>query len=216
MTRFHWWLCQFLLFLFVASLAYIKRFDSETSNHLIAHIGPQRSDNGNNFLDLSLVGTFWPQTISSFYQLTNIPINYSEYLLILFVIYYLWFTLYRLIRSSGYRNYINSLHQAPEMSLFTLTCLLILACIPLRLLQLRLLEDILASLIMFMLPLKLLFFCRASLSVGSFVVMIYKILVNDVLCFVVFNVIFVAGFSQCKLIERVKLLSFLKNNHYQY
>lgn len=49
---------------------------------------------------------------------------------------------------------------------------------------------------MFMLPLKLLFFCRASRSIGSFVVMIYKILVNDVLCFVVFLVIFVAGFSQ--------------------
>ena len=49
---------------------------------------------------------------------------------------------------------------------------------------------------MFLLPLKLLFFCRASKSLGSFIVMIYKILVNDVLCFVVFLVIFVAGFSQ--------------------
>lgn len=131
-------------------------------------------------------------------QLTRIPVDYSEYLIIIFVIYYLWFTLFRLIRSSGYQNFVNSLHQAPEMSLFTLTCLLILMCIPLRLLQLHRLEDVLASVIMFMLPLKLLFFCRASLSVGSFVVMIYKILVNDVLCFVVFLLIFVAGFSQCK------------------
>lgn len=39
------------------------------------------------------------------------------------------------------------------------------------------------------------------MSVGSFVVMIYKIVVNDVLCFVVFLIIFVAGFSQCEYLD---------------
>lgn len=91
-----------------------------------------------------------------------------------------------------------ALAQAPEVAMFTFTCLLILACIPLRLLHLAEAEDFVAAIIMFLLPLKLLFFCRASRSLGSFIVMIYKILVNDVLCFVVFLIIFVAGFSQCE------------------
>lgn len=133
--------------------------------------------------------------VSSFNYLT---INtYSEYALVCFVIYYLWITIQRI--APNFRLLSKSLSQAPEMSLFSLTCLLILTCIPLRILELQQYEDFLAALIMFTLPLKLLFFCRASKSVGMFVVMIYKILVNDVLCFVVFMVIFVAGFSQCKL-----------------
>lgn len=90
----------------------------------------------------------------------------------------------------------NLLYDAPELIVFTSTCLLILICLPLRYFHLSELEDLLASIIMFLLPLKLLFFCRATKSLGSFIVMIYKILVNDVLCFVVFLIIFVAGFSQ--------------------
>jgi hypothetical protein len=89
--------------------------------------------------------------------------------------------------------------QAPELIIFTINCLLVLVCLPLRLaFDGREAEDILAAIIMFLMPLKLLFFCRGSKSLGSFIVMIYKILVNDVLCFVVFLAIFIAGFSQCK------------------
>jgi hypothetical protein len=91
------------------------------------------------------------------------------------------------------------LAQAPELIIFTATCCLVVLCIPLRLVfGWREAEDFLATIIMFLMPLKLLFFCRGSKSLGSFIVMIYKILVNDVLCFVVFLVIFIAGFSQCE------------------
>lgn len=122
----------------------------------------------------------------------------SEYILISLVLYYLWFTFWRSTLRISHSSFLESLLQAPEVSVFSLTCVLILACIPLRLLGWSYTEDIMASLIMFMLPLKLLFFCRASLSVGSFVFMIYKILVNDVLSFSIFSLILIAGFSQCK------------------
>lgn len=123
---------------------------------------------------------------------------YSEYVLVFCVFYYLTMTIQRSVPKLGIRSFFRSLVRAPEMLVFTLTCLLILTCIPLRLLEWNQAEDFIAALIMFTLPLKFLFFCRASRSVGPFVVMIYKILVNDVLCFVVFLIIFVAGFSQCK------------------
>lgn len=137
------------------------------------------------------------------YQAINV---YSEYLLISYVSYYLWITFQRLVPSLEVRVFFRSLAQAPEMSMFSFTCLLILSCIPLRLLGWSQIEDFIAALVMFTIPLKLLFFCRASRSVGSFVVMIYTILVNDVLCFVVFLIIFVAGFSQCKSRNMIHLI----------
>lgn len=122
----------------------------------------------------------------------------SECSLIIFVLYYLWITATRIVVGLSWKAAFKSLTRTPEMLMFLITCLSILACIPLRWMQARQTENFVAALIMFALPLKLLFFCRASRSVGSFVVMIYKIVVNDVLCFVVFMIIFVAGFSQCK------------------
>lgn len=122
----------------------------------------------------------------------------SECLMVINVFYYLWIVVRRMIPGLGFGPFISSLGQVPEIRLFLATCALILLCIPLRLLGWQQTEDFVAAIIMFNLPLKMLFFCRASRSVGSFVVMIYKIVVNDLLCFVVFMMIFVAGFSQCK------------------
>lgn len=170
--KFYWWLLKFLLFLAISSIAYITRFNQQQ------HLSKNQD-----------------------YNYLNKTINkYSEYILICFVLHYLWIIQQRILPSFGLRQIMKSLAQAPEMFLFTLTCLLILFCFPLRLLKLQQAEDFLAAIIMFTLPLKLLFFCRASRSVGSFVVMIYKIVVDDVLCFVVFLIIFVAGFSQSFLI----------------
>lgn len=174
LDRFFSWFYKFLLFFFISSIAYITRFNNttkqsiETSGTLIAYINQ---------------------------KVIN---EYSEYALIFFVFYYLWIIIQRVVASFDIREFTRSLAQAPEMFMFTLTCLLILVCIPLRLIGWKQAENFVAAIIMFTIPLKLLFFCRASRSVGSFVVMIYKIVVNDVLCFVVFLVIFVAGFSQCK------------------
>lgn len=168
-----------MLFLLIASVAYITRFDQRHSN--------------NNRESTQQVDVVSHRPTN--YQIVN---TYSEYVLVCYVIYYLWVTIKGIVPRLGFRVFFRSLAQAPEMSMFTVTCLLILTCIPLRLIKWRQTEDFLAAVVMFTLPLKILFFCRASRSVGSFVVMIYKILVNDVLCFVVFLIIFVGGFSQCK------------------
>lgn len=123
----------------------------------------------------------------------------SELALVCFVFYYLWVITSRIVPQFSSRSSIlRTISQAPEMSLFSATCLLILICIPLRLLGWHEAEHVVASLIMFTLPLKFLFFCRASISVGPFVVVIYKIVANDVICFIILLVIFVGGFSQCK------------------
>lgn len=148
------------------------------------------------FTRLSLTGT---TKTSSYHSLTNI---FSELLVVLNVIYYLWVITKRMLSGLEFRAFLNSLAQAPEIFLFLITCILVLLCIPLRVLNWQRAENFLVAIIMFNLPLKMLFFCRASRSVGSFVVMIYKIVVNDVLCFVVFMVIFVAGFSQCEYIRK--------------
>jgi len=168
--RFYWWLYQFLAFLLISLVAYITRLDDQSAERIL------------------FFGT-----------VSNRDINtYSEYLLICFVIYYLQISIRRIVHVLEAKTLSNSLARAPEMTMFMFTCFLVLACIPLRMLNLKQAEDTLAALIIFLIPLKLLFFCRASKSVGPFVVMIYKIVVNDVLCFVVFLVIFVAGFSQCE------------------
>lgn len=185
--RFRLWLGQFLLFMLLAMLAYCSRFkrrrrDAEPADrrapgspHWLLHARQLATD---LWLD-------WGQC--------------SEIALVAFVLYYVWLITSRIVprwRSSS--SIINSISQAPEIALFSATCLLVLVCVPLRLLGLEEAEDVIASLVMFNLPLKFLFFCRASKSVGPFVVVIYKIVANDVLCFIVLLVIFVGGFSQCE------------------
>lgn len=167
-----------MLFMVISTTAYVTRF------------------NQNNRYSTTLNVT---ESTLDYFPVDSRTFNtYSEYVLVCFVIYYLWVTIQRITPSLGTQSRFKSLAQAPEMSMFSFTCVLILTCIPLRFLDWHLTEDIIVAIVMFTLPLKLLFFCRASRSVGSFVVMIYKILVNDVLCFVVFLIIFVIGFSQCK------------------
>lgn len=187
LQRFYSWLYQFIIFISIALLAYIKRFEVSDPVQL-----EDKNRNGTRAHFLLV------PTILDHFRSVHV---FSEYLLVCYVLYYLWFTIFRLIRSSGVNFFYKSLAQAPEMTLFTFTCLLILICIPFRLLGWKRCEDFTAALVMFTIPLKLLFFCRASMSVGSFVVMIYKIVVNDVLCFVVFLIIFVAGFSQCEYLD---------------
>lgn len=167
-NRFSRWFAQYVIFMITCLVAYFTRLAANTTLN---------SSQG------------------SWFNLINIT---SELLVVLNVTYYLWIITKRMLSGLSIHAFLNSLAQAPEIFLFLITCILVLFCIPLRFVGWRSTENFLAAIIMFSLPLKMLFFCRASRSVGSFVVMIYKILVNDVLCFVVFMVIFVAGFSQCE------------------
>ena len=49
---------------------------------------------------------------------------------------------------------------------------------------------------MFLTPMHFLFFCRGFKAVGPFVIMIYKMIVSDLLCFVLIYLIFALGFGQ--------------------
>lgn len=190
-NRFRLWLLQFLFFLLLSMIAYWSRFAT-------------RAEPSPRPRPLSLTSEYQPRNswTTDLNRLLVDKLSWnqcSEIALLCFVVYYLWVITSRIVpQFSRTSSVVRSISQAPEISLFSLTCLLILACIPLRLFDWREAEDVVASLVMFSLPLKFLFFCRASKSVGPFVVVIYKIVTNDVLCFVTLLVIFVGGFSQCK------------------
>ncbi|XP_054168639.1 transient receptor potential cation channel subfamily V member 5-like, partial [Oppia nitens] len=86
--------------------------------------------------------------------------------------------------------------KVPGRIMFLMSCILIVITIPLRLLCLPQYEDRIIALSMFLTPMKLLFFCRGFKTVGPFVVMIYKMIVSDLLCFVTIYMIFVMGFAE--------------------
>ena len=122
---------------------------------------------------------------------------YSEFTFILFSFYY-----HRLsIDGSkiGIESDLAPLYLVPELLLFLCAGSLVLASAPDRLLGVNQLEDRMAALVILMLPLKLLYFCRAPGTVGpSVMVMIHKFMANDAICFIVLVTIFVARSTQCK------------------
>jgi hypothetical protein len=211
---FRSWLLLFAVFLVISSIAYITRLDLNTASKWVARYNATTNSSGSTKTKDDQDRLAYK--VALVYKLTN---QYSELLVAACVAYYLFILTKRCLieqQSSKLNNnkprrtsfmlrlFTGSpmnkiLIQAPELTIFTFNCLLVIMCIPLRLVfKWHEAEDFLAAIIMFLMPLKLLFFCRGSKSLGSFIVMIYKILVNDVLCFVVFLVIFIAGFSQCK------------------
>lgn len=230
-SKFYTWLGMFLGLLLIASLAYVTRLDFKAASKWSnghgheedMQLGAMPNSNANQSqVTRVLVGpaqmtsSLFYRTATS-YKLAN---QYSELVLVFCVLYYLFILVQRCLVEGSSRGHSHEhpqqraarhkvsvspmriLVQAPELTIFTCNCLIIVLCVPLRLLvpppHQRDIEDFLAAIILFLLPMKLLFFCRGSKSLGSFIVMIYKILVNDVLCFVVFLIIFIAGFGQCK------------------
>ena len=57
-------------------------------------------------------------------------------------------------------------------------------------------ENVVATLVMFLIPTYFLFFCRGIKLTGPFVTMIYRMIANDLLRFALIYLIFVLGFSQ--------------------
>lgn len=87
----------------------------------------------------------------------------------------------------------------PGRVMFIFSCFLILLSLPFRLTCQPRTEDRIIVVAMFLTPMHFLYFCRGFKSVGPFVVMIYKMIVSDLLCFVLIYMIFVFGFAEGEL-----------------
>ncbi|XP_023213191.1 transient receptor potential cation channel subfamily V member 6-like [Centruroides sculpturatus] len=99
-------------------------------------------------------------------------------------------------RFLGYNTFMENLMTVPSRVLFLISCQLVMLMIPLRIACLSSVEDIAAVLVMLTTAPYFLFFCRGFKMVGPFVVMIYKMILTDLLCFVTIYLVFVLGFSQ--------------------
>jgi ankyrin repeat protein len=96
----------------------------------------------------------------------------------------------------GIPMFIQTWKAVPGRVMFGISCLLILSCLPFRVFCMPRIEDRLIAMAMFLTPMHFLFFCRGFKAVGPFVIMIYKMIVSDLLCFVLIYMIFVFGFGQ--------------------
>ena len=96
----------------------------------------------------------------------------------------------------GIPIFIQTWKAVPGRVMFGISCLLILSSLPFRVLCMPRIEDRLIAMAMFLTPMHFLFFCRGFKAVGPFVIMIYKMIVSDLLCFVLIYMIFVFGFGQ--------------------
>ena len=84
----------------------------------------------------------------------------------------------------------------PSRVAFLFACALIQVMVILRLSCQSQFEDQVANLVIFLIPLHFLFFCRGIKATGPFVTMIYRMIANDLLRFGLIYLIFVLGFSQ--------------------
>ncbi|KAG9509282.1 Transient receptor potential cation channel subfamily V member 6, partial [Fragariocoptes setiger] len=90
----------------------------------------------------------------------------------------------------------NTLTREPAFAMFNLSCVLIILCVPIRVLGLIQLERAITLLVLTLMPAKMWLLCRGFKSVGPFVVMVHKMIASDILCFVIIYAIFVIGFAQ--------------------
>lgn len=100
------------------------------------------------------------------------------------------------IQRLGVSMFIQTWSSVPGRVLFAISCLLVIGSLPLRFLCWSRLEDKLIAVAMFLTPMHFLFFCRGFKAVGPFVIMIYKMIMSDLLCFGLIYLIFVLGFAQ--------------------
>ncbi|XP_063430515.1 transient receptor potential cation channel subfamily V member 5-like isoform X2 [Mytilus trossulus] len=99
------------------------------------------------------------------------------------------------IGAQGFWSFVNNCRHAPALTLYLLSCVLLLACIPFRFLRLRYVEDILLIVATPTAWSFLLFFARGYPGTGAMVVMMYLMLRTDFLKFSIIFAIFIAQFS---------------------
>ncbi|XP_035213588.1 transient receptor potential cation channel subfamily V member 5-like, partial [Stegodyphus dumicola] len=96
----------------------------------------------------------------------------------------------------GYQTFTQNMMTVPSRVLFMFSCCVLMTMIPLRFTCSHQAEDICAVCVMLTAAAYFLFFCRGFKIVGPFVVMIYKMILTDLLCFVTIYLVFVLGFAQ--------------------
>ena len=84
----------------------------------------------------------------------------------------------------------------PSRVCFLFSCLLLQFCIPARIFCLYIIEDSIIQLCMLSNGLYFLFFCRGFKLVGPMVIMIYRMLAQDLMRFGIIYSMFIIGFSQ--------------------
>ncbi|XP_055600931.1 transient receptor potential cation channel subfamily V member 3 [Uranotaenia lowii] len=99
-------------------------------------------------------------------------------------------------RFLGRKMFIENLMIAPSRVMFLFSCCIMMIVPFLKVLCFTELEDHVAVVIMLTTAPYFLFFCRGFKTVGPFVVMIYRMVIGDLLRFVVIYTVFVMGFSQ--------------------
>nr|XP_039262260.1 transient receptor potential cation channel subfamily V member 5-like [Styela clava] len=104
------------------------------------------------------------------------------------------------IRFQGLRLFGWTLYNAPTKAGFLFSCVLVIIVLPCRLTCSVAAEDILISLVICTCIPYCLFFCRGFKLVGPFIVMIYKMIVGDLLIFLIIYSIFLLGFSQAMFV----------------
>ncbi|KAK6183600.1 hypothetical protein SNE40_011048 [Patella caerulea] len=95
----------------------------------------------------------------------------------------------------GLRSYIRNCKYAPDNTIYTLSCVLILICIPLRFTRSVDAEEILLIIAVPGTFCILLFFARGSTITGPFVIMVYKMLTRDMVRFGIVYFFFCVGFG---------------------
>ncbi|XP_055927061.1 transient receptor potential cation channel subfamily V member 5-like [Argiope bruennichi] len=96
----------------------------------------------------------------------------------------------------GYHTFTQNMMTVPSRVLFMCSCCIMMIMVPLRFTCSHQGEDISAVFVMLTTAPYFLFFCRGFRLVGPFVVMIYKMILTDLLCFVTIYIVFVLGFAQ--------------------
>ncbi|XP_076372921.1 transient receptor potential cation channel subfamily V member 5-like [Tachypleus tridentatus] len=100
------------------------------------------------------------------------------------------------IKAQGLLGFLFSLSSNPSKAVFLFANTLVLLCVPLRLAEQPLIEDLLLTIAITGSWFFLIFFAGAVKLTGPFVTMIYNMLVGDIFRFSIIYVIFLLGFTQ--------------------
>ena len=96
----------------------------------------------------------------------------------------------------GRKVFMENMKLCPSRVCFLFSCLLLQFCIPARIFCLYIIEDSIIQLCMLSNGLYFLFFCRGFKLVGPMVIMIYRMLAQDLMRFGIIYSMFIIGFSQ--------------------
>ena len=96
----------------------------------------------------------------------------------------------------GHKIFLENMQLCPSRVCFLLSCILLQFSVPLRVFCMYEAEDTIGQLVMLSNGLYFLFFCRGFKLVGPMVIMVYRMLAQDLMRFGIIYSMFIMGFSQ--------------------